>query len=745
MLALMLLRLSVPPTNDRGPLYMEQALAAVHGAVTRRMPLTLLYAQHDGEAALFLRLPRMLKTIVPSQLYAQYPDCRLESVPDEAFGDVPREQVHELSLTLAPDIFPIRRHGQFEDSSNRTLADPLAIVLSALARAPRDNARMHMELVVWRARSRRQRRGKRIVSRLNRPFFRTHPRLAKVYLRWSLSRSPARRTGAWLLGRCAPSGQGNAPSTLSVTSPRDHSREEDLQAAADKLGRHLFECRLRLVAQSDDTAAARRKLAELAGCLGQFSSPRLATFSPLPRRRHARSFLLSAEEVATLFHPLLGTAKPATLAIVESRELEPPVRLPLRRVHDDLAILGVTKFRGRREPFGILPDDRLRHLAILGKTGVGKTTLLQNLVASDIDAGRGLCCIDPHGDLIEALLSSIPHRRTNEVVLFDVGDREHPLAFNPLDCREPRQRPLVASSIVSAFKKAFGDSWGPRLEYVLRNGLLALLEVPGSTLIDLQALLSNESYRARVVARLADPIVRAFWADEFGKLPLRLRSEWVSPVQNKVGALVGQPILRGIVGQPRTALDLRRVMDDGRVLLVNLAKGRVGEDASGLLGSILIALLQSAALARADQPEAVRRPFYAYVDEFHDFATDTFASTMAEARKYRLSMTLATQYIEQMDEGTRAAIFGNAGTIVSFQVGQSDAEVLASELGRDLTTSDLLKLPKFQAYVRLLIAGHPSRPFSMRTLPPQLPSIAQRPEVVRRTSRQRYCRPLVAA
>jgi hypothetical protein len=372
---------------------------------------------------------------------------------------------------------------------------------------------------------------------------------------------------------------------------------------------------------------------------------------------------------------------------------------------------------------------------------MGKTTLLQNLIISDIAAGRGLTLIDPHGDLVEAVLRCIPSRRTNDVILFDAGDREYPLSYNPFAHGRPDQRGLVASGIVSAFKKLYGNSWGPRLEHILRNSLLAILEVPGTSLLSLQRLLGDAHYRKAIIDRLDDPVVRVFWQHEFAGWKPQYQAEAIAPIQNKVGQFLSLPVVRAIVGQARTSLDLRRVMDEGRVLLVNLSKGRIGEDASTLLGALLVTGTQLAAMGRADVPEEERHDFSLFVDEFQNFASDSFATILSEARKYRLSLTVANQYLAQMEEATAAAVFGNVGSLLVFQVGASDAEALAEQLGPDVVSQDLLALPRFVAYARLLIDGSPSRPFSVQTLPPprQRRDFA-RQEVIRRTSRHRYCR-----
>ena len=496
--------------------------------------------------------------------------------------------------------------------------------------------------------------------------------------------------------------------------------------------------RLTVSGPPDAAAQALRKLREIGGAFGQFSVPRLASFHPSRSRRGCRPpmFLLSAEELATLWHPPTATGQTPALAAVDSRELAPPTALPTAGTHPQLALLGTTVFRGQRRHFGLLPDDRLRHLAVLGKTGMGKSTLLHHLLAADIRAGRGVGLIDPHGDLAEAVLRSVPRHRTNDVVLFDAADADFPIAFNILDCLDPGQRPLVASGVVAAFKKLYVDSWGPRLEHILRNALLTLLEVPGTSLVSLLRLLNDDAYRQSLVNRIDDPVVRSFWEHVFAAWPPKLRIEAVAPIQNKVGQFVSSPIQRHLVGQARGRINLRRVMDEGRVLIVNLSKGRLGEDAATLLGSLLVTALQLAALSRADQSEDERRDFFLYVDEFQNFATESFATTLSETRKYQLALTLANQYLGQLQEQTLHALFGNVGTLAVFQVGVEDAEHLAEQLGGVVEKQDLLALPRFRSYVRLLIDGSPSRPFSMQTLRPQAGKHdARRADIIRRYAR----------
>lgn len=741
----MRLSLSVPATNDRGPQYAEMALAAIHQANPHRLPITLELGRAGDELRLSVGGARELRSIVESQLFAAYPDCRLERI-SEAEPSVGRT-VWVRELALHRDLFPCRRWSQFEDTLNRVTADPLTSLLATLPHSRASWIRACIEITVTPAPSSRIRRYRYCLRKLSSPFLRRHHRLAYVYESLALSSHVSLRMLGWLLSRLADEHVTSHTNPLTTSASRAHEREDDLAAASDKMAKQLFATHIRLIVSGPPEAdkLARRKLEEMAGAFGVFSLPRLGAFHAtrirrsdrVPPRRHAAS-ILSTEELATLFHAPCESVRAPTLSQVQSREFEPPVTLPRVADHPDLATLGVTAFRGKSERFGILPQDRLRHLAVLGKTGMGKSTLLFNLLVSDIAAGRGVALIDPHGDLAESLLPAIPRSRTNEVILFDAGDTAHPLAFNPLTCPNRESRPLVASAVVSAFKKLFDASWGPRLEYILRYALLAMLEIPGATLLSVLQLLSDMRYRNGVVAQLTDPVVRAYWEQEFPAMGKRLRTEAIAPIQNKLGAFVSSPILRNILCQRESRLDLRKAMDTSKVLIVTISKGRVGEDGSALLGSLLVTSLQIAAMSRADIPLEQRRPFFAYVDEFQNFATGSFATILSEARKFGLALTVANQYLDQVDEQTSAALFGNVGSYLVFQVGATDAEVLATQLAGGITPDDLMALPRYQAYAKLLIDGMPSRPFSMRTVLPSREMDEKRADIIRRASRRRY-------
>ncbi len=385
---------------------------------------------------------------------------------------------------------------------------------------------------------------------------------------------------------------------------------------------------------------------------------------------------------------------------------------------DKITIFAETTFRNRFKKFGIKEDDRRRHMYFIGKTGMGKSTILENMIIEDIRQGKGVGVVDPHGDLAEKIIEYIPTDRINDVIYFNPSDIDFPIAFNVVEQVEPHLRHLVASGLIGVFKKLWADSWGPRLEYILRNAILAILDYPGSTLLGVTRMLSDKKFRKSVIEKIQDPVVKSFWVDEFAGYADKFAAEAVSPIQNKVGQFLSSSLIRNIVGQVKSTIDMRDIMDQGKILILNLSKGRIGEDNSALLGAMMITKIQLAAMSRVDLPEEERSDFYLYVDEFQNFATESFANILSEARKYRLNLIMAHQYIEQLDEKVTAAVFGNVGTIVVFRVGATDAEVLKPEFLPTFTDEDIVNLPKYEIYLKLMIDGIASDPFSARGLPP---------------------------
>lgn len=418
--------------------------------------------------------------------------------------------------------------------------------------------------------------------------------------------------------------------------------------------------------------------------------------------------------------------------------------MPIEYTHDhenEITLFAAVNYRNQFRRFGIKTDDRRRHVYVIGKTGAGKTTMLENMVMSDILAGHGCCYIDPHGDTAERLLDFIPSNRINDVVYFNPADQEFPVGFNILETTSEEQKHLVASGLMGVFKKIWPDVWSPRMEYILLNCVLALLDYPGATLLGINRLLVDKEYRSRVIAKIRNPIVKTFWVAEFTSWSEKYATEAIAPVQNKVGQFLSASIIRNIVAQVKSSINPRQIMDEGKIFIVNLSKGKIGEDNMRLLGGMIVTKLQLAAMERVDiKNEEDRRDFYLYVDEFQNFANQSFAAILSEARKYRLSLVVAHQYIAQLEEEVAKAVFGNVGTICVFRVGAEDAAFMETEFTPTFTPEDLVNLPKYQVYLKLMVDGISTQPFSATTLPPIAERTGSEQKVIA-VSRERYAEP----
>jgi len=461
--------------------------------------------------------------------------------------------------------------------------------------------------------------------------------------------------------------------------------------------------------------------------------------------RDKKHQILNAQELATLWHlPGKQTSGIKNLAWGRTLSGEPPENLPTAMNMSDedkkfVNFFATTEFKNTPTIFGIKDVDRRKHVYVMGKTGAGKSTLIANMAIDDIRKDRGVGIIDPHGDLSETIIDYIPRRRMNDVVYLEPFDTERPFSLNVLEIRNEQHKDLIASGIVSIFSKIYANSWGPRLEYILRNVIISLLEIPDVTLIDALRILSEPEYRRRVVPLIKDQVIRNFWENEFEKMNDKLRTDAVSPIQNKVGQFVSSKMIRNIIGSPKSTINLEEIMNEGKILILNLSQGKLGEDNAALLGAMIITQIQLAAMNRAFMKEEDRRDFFLYVDEFQNFATSSFIKILSEARKYRLAITLANQYIDQLDETIQRAIFGNAGTLATFVTGANDASLLTKEFAELYSQNELVSLGKFEIVVKLSIDGMTSMPFPAKTLP--LPNLKNdNRETVIRLSKERYGR-----
>ncbi len=407
----------------------------------------------------------------------------------------------------------------------------------------------------------------------------------------------------------------------------------------------------------------------------------------------------------------------------------------------EVNLFAETNYRNIRRKFGIKVDDRRRHMYVIGKTGMGKTALIQNMAIQDIQEGRGVGFVDPHGEAAEELLEFVPSSRINDVVYINPADLNYPVAFNVMEGVGLEYRHLVAGGLMSVFKKIWPDVWSARMEYILNNTILALLEYPGSTLLGINRMFSDTDFRKKVIEKITDPMIKSFWVNEYARYAQKYETEATAAIQNKVGQFVSAPLIRNIIGQVKSSIDMRKIMDERKICIMNLSKGRIGEDSSKLLGALLITKLQLAAMSRVDILEKDRQDFFLYVDEFQNFANESFATILSEARKYRLSLILAHQYVTQMEEEVRDAVFGNVGTMITFRVGAEDAEFLEKELSPEFMATDIVNLAKYNIYLKLMIDGLAGRPFSATTLPPFKKEDETNREKIINSSRERYSAP----
>ncbi len=415
---------------------------------------------------------------------------------------------------------------------------------------------------------------------------------------------------------------------------------------------------------------------------------------------------------------------------------------------EKVTYLGKVDFRNKQLTFGIKQKDRTRHMYVIGKTGMGKSTLLENMIIQDINNGEGVCVIDPHGSLAEKLLDFIPESRVKDTIYFAPFDSEHPMGLNILEKVETSKRHLVANGLMAAFKKIFGeDRFSDRIQYILNNIILSLLENEGQSLLGVNRMLNDKEYRKFIVSNVQDPSVRSFWEDEYAKAGDKYQQEAAPGIQNKIGQFISNPLIRNIIGQERTSFDLRDIMDNKKILIVNLSKGKVGEGNADLIGSLLITKIYLAAMSRADAgPYELEKlpPFYFYVDEFQNFANESFASILSESRKYNLALTVAHQYIEQMEDEVKAAVFGNVGTMITFRVGATDATAFEKEFAPVFTMDDIVNLSAYQVYMRLMIDGVGSKPFSATMLPPMERPAMSYAQAIIAHSRATYGKPVFA-
>lgn len=697
---------------------MVQFLASLTGLRKRFMllwklghPISLELAMFNQTIHFYVTCPASLKTFIEGQLTGAYPKSLIVNTKDYMPGIIADKSslaMGQMKLSSSY-LFPLKIYSEFKD------VDPLASLLSSLAKAqPNDRV---------------------VIQYLLNP----------IGSSWH-------KSGEQMMNKKTKDAAG-----VEHANPNS-------KIIAQKIAFHGFKAAIRIAVNSSSYERSRALMYEIANSYSSFNNPSgnsltlkklylwqkdrfIKSISTRSKRFAPSSQILNLEEVATLFHfPTEKLSKVHSISWHKVVLSEPPGNLPIAEgLSDeekiDLNFFASTEFKNKQTIFGIKSRDRRRHVYIIGKTGAGKSTLIANMAINDMRNKKGFCIIDPHGDLCQVLLDYIPSYRINDIIYLDPADRERSFAINPFEYNEPHQKELVVSGIVSIFNKLYGHSWGPRLEYILRNTLMSVIDMPDATLLMVPEMLSNDAFRAKVVAHLTDPVLKSFWENEFANYTDKLKAESIMPIQNKVGQFVSSTVIRNIIKHPKSTIDLQKVMDEGKIVLVNLSQGQLGEDNAALLGAMLITKIQLAAMNRVTQREEERRDFYLYVDEFQNFATSSFVKILSEARKYRLNLILANQYIAQVPEDVRSAIFGNAGTMMSFLIGAEDAPFMAKEFSERFEEKDLLSLGNYQTIIKLAIDNISQSPFLAQTLP--LPrSVTQNREKAIRSSRERYTRPI---
>ena len=688
------LRIAVPKNNDKTPLSGEQLFTSIHGILDDKKisknHFSLEIVSSKEGISFYVVIPKEYKDFVKGQVYAQYPSAEIIETDDYT------KKFHEYKYFFSSEIsfgkeyiFPIRTFPNFD-------VDPLSSITSAMGSKINESDIASIQILVRPINNTWQYKSRQYVEKIKN-------NKGNNFINFFSTNSDSKKTE-------------------KVISNLEENELTEIEKKVLKVG-YIFT--IRIISLSNTFENPKENVSNVVASFKQFTSPHLNHFIEVKESSKKNSIfdnfkdrymskniknILNVEELASLYHlPNLSVETPSII-YSKAKKSESPLDLPTENVN----FIGLTNFRGINKKFGIKKEDRRRHMYILGKTGTGKSTMMKNMIIQDIQSGFGVGIFDPHGELAEDILNYIPSSRINDVVIIDPSDTDNPVSINLLDLKDKNLKDLIADNIVAVFKKHF-DSWGPRLEYLLHNCILTLLQVENTSLLGIQRILVDKKYRETIIKQIDDPILLRFWKEEYESMEKnpRLTSEAIAPIQNKVGRFLSSATIRNLVGQVTSTIDLEEIMNSKKILIVNLSQGKIGEESASLLGGMLITRLQSAAMQRVRiVNEEEREDFYLYVDEFQLFATNAFAKILSESRKYRLNLILAHQYISQLEEDIQNAIFGNIGTIISFVVGPRDSEVLEKEFVPVFTGEDLISLEKHHFYIRLMIDGMISKPFS---------------------------------
>ncbi len=712
-----ILEVKTSRTEEETPESMVQVLSSLTGLKTpflyfwrKGIPISLEILVKDQVVHFYVVTDVKYHTFVESQIVSQYPKAIVVKSKDYMQDLMSGSSLVLGQLQLTSGfLYPLRTFADFKE------VDPLSSLLSVLSKAQVLD-QVVIQFLLVPVNSSWQKAGERAV-------------------------------------------QDKPKDLAGVTHPNPYSK-----VITTKIAINGFKTAIRIAVKGEEKARSKQLLGEIANSFASFNNPsgnslRLRRPVLWQRSRLNHSMLkrskyfmpmkqiLNVAEIATMFHfPTLKLATIRNISWYKTILSEPPENLPVaenatEEDKENINFFAKTEFKNRLSVFGIKTVDRRKHVYVIGKTGTGKSTSIANMAINDMRNRKGFCVIDPHGDLSEILLNYVPSYRVNDVIYLDPSNPDRAFSLNPLEVQNPHQKELVVSGIVGIFHKLYANSWGPRLEYILRNALLSVIDLPNANLIMVTDILTDDKFRAKAVDLLKDPVLKNYWVNEFATMTDRLKAESLAPILNKVGQFTSSHLIRNIIKNPKSTIDLEKVMNEGKILILNLSQGKLGEDNAALMGAMTITKLQLAAMNRVSQKEEDRRDFYLYVDEFQNFATSSFIKILSEARKYRLNLILANQYIAQIPEDVRAAIFGNAGTMLSFIIGAQDSPYMAKEFGERFKEEDLLALGNYQAIIKIAIDGITQPPFLCYTLP--LPkSVTQNREKVVKSSLERYTKPV---
>lgn len=704
------LLLQVPRTNDKKELAAEQMFASLHGLLTiptpglfkaaKRERLSFEIAVLKKRIGFYVWVPQYLKSYVEEQIYAQYPTVHISEVEDYAAYRAENSYAVQLVTELkfvGHNALPIKTFQSFE-------VDPLAAITATLAKFNEDEEAW-VQLLVKPAPATWHKQSERYVAGIKGGGMKTSGLMSALWKPPEVTAESVKLT--------------DADTTKS-------------SAAQDKAQKLAFETQLRIVYRGNASdQQAKLQMQSIIASYKQFNSTYLNGFDAKrvvddpflvahfrAREFNRAGFMCNIEEIATLYHLPHTNVETPFILWATSQTAEPPANLPVvtPETQAGLSPIAATNFRGHNTMFGMPRSDRGRHLYIIGQTGTGKSGMLELLTISDIYSPYGFAVIDPHGDYAQAILKRIPAERAADVVYFNPADTDYPMGFNPLEVYDPKLKTHTCSELIGVIKRIFENSWGPRLEYILRYSILALLDYPDATMLDITRILTEKKFRNDVLKYVADPVVRNFWTIEFASWNERFMTEAVAPILNKVGAFTANPLVRNIIGQSKSSFNVRQIMDERKILIVNLSRGLVGEDNAALLGALLVTKVQMAAMSRADIAGEQRTPFYLYVDEFQNFATDSFATILSEARKYGLNLTVANQYTAQMMQEVKDAVFGNVGSIIAFRTSADDARIMMKYFEPKFEEHDLVHMHNRHFAISMTISGEKVPAFSAISL-----------------------------